>query len=105
MAKADFEKLLLKAIDEAMASIGESSKQAIYYHLEKGFTVKREEIPCKPEAFILGIEKLFGMGANFLESLMLKRLYEKTGLRGKEDSFKGLTFAETVVAVKQAMEK
>ena len=105
MAKANFEKLLLEAVDEALASIGESPKQAIYYHLEKGFSVKKQEIPSKIEAFVLAVEKLFGLGANFLESLMLKKLYEKAGLKGKEDSFKGLTFAEAVAAVKQAMEK
>lgn len=105
MTKADFEKLLLEAIDEAMASIGESPKQAIYFHLEKDFSIQRQKIPCQIEEFVLAVEKIFGLGANFLESLMLKKLYEKTELKGKEDSFKGLTFAETVAAVKQAMEK
>jgi hypothetical protein len=105
MAKANFEKLLLEAIDDALASMGESPKQAIYYHLETVFNVKKQEIPCKTEAFILAIEKLFGMGANFLEKLILKELYEKAGLKGQEDSFKGLTFTETVAAVKQKMEQ
>jgi hypothetical protein len=105
MAKANFERLLLEAVDEGLTSIGESSKQAIYYHLEKGFNIKKQEIPCKIEAFILAIEKLFGIGANFLELLILKGLYEKAGVKGKENSFKGLTFAETVAAVKQTMEQ
>jgi hypothetical protein len=105
MAKADFEKLLLEAVDEGLASIGESPKQAIYFHLEKDFNIQKQEIPYKIEAFVLAVEKIFGIGANFLESLMLKRLYEKTGLKDTEVSFKGLTFAETVATVKQTMEK
>jgi hypothetical protein len=105
MAKANFDKLLLEAIDDAMASMGESPKQAIYYHLEKVFNVKKQEIPCKIEEFILAIEKLFGMGANFLESLILKGLYEMGGVKGKEESFKNLTFVEIVAAVKQTMEQ
>jgi hypothetical protein len=105
MAKVDFEKLLLEAVDEGLASLGESSKQAIYFHLEKGFNVQKQEIPCNIEAFILAVEKIFGIGANFLEALILKGLYEKTGLKGKKDSFKGLTFAETVDAVKQRLER
>jgi hypothetical protein len=105
MAKVNFEKLLLEAIDESLASMGESPKQAIYYHLEKGFNVKKQEIPCKTEAFVLAVEKLFGIGANFIESLILKKLYEKAGLKGKEDSFKKLTFVETVAAVKKTMEQ
>ena len=105
MSKPDFEKLLLEAVDEGLASIGESSKQAIYYHLEKGFNIKKQEIPHNIEAFMLAVEKIFGIGANFLETLILKRLYEKTGLKGKEDSFKNLTFAETVVEIKRMMEQ
>ena len=104
MSKPDFERLLLEEVDEGLASIGESSKQAIYFHLEKGFSIKKQEIPCKIEAFILAVEKIFGIGANFLEALILKGLYEKTGLKGKEDSFKNLTFAETVAAIKQRLE-
>lgn len=104
MAKANFERLLLEAVDEALASIGESPKQAIYFHLENHFDIQKQEIPGKIEAFAFGIEKIFGLGANFLESLILKRLYEKTRLTDK-DSFKGLTFIEAVSAVKQALEK
>ena len=105
MAVTDFEKLLLEAVDECLSSLGESSKQAIYFHLEKGFNIKKQEIPRKIEAFALAMEQLFGTGANFLEALFLKTLYEKTGLTNKENSVKGLTFTETVAAVKQTMEQ
>jgi hypothetical protein len=105
MSRPDFEKLLLAAVDEALASLGESSKQAIYFHIEKTFNVQKQEIPHNIEAFTCAIEKIFGIGANFLESLILKRLYEKADLNGKEGSFKNLTFAETIVAVKRTMEK
>lgn len=105
MANTDFEKILLEAVDEGLAAMGESSKQAVYYHLEKGFDLKREKIPRKIEAFILAIEKLFGMGASFLEKLILKGLYEKTGLKSEENSFKNLTFVETVAAVKKTLEQ
>ncbi len=104
MFKPSFEKILREAIDEGLASLGESSKQAIYFHLEKGFNIKKQEIPNNIEAFSFAVEKIFGIGANFLETLILKGLYEKTGLKGEEDSFKGLTFAENVVAIKQKVE-
>jgi hypothetical protein len=47
LSKEEFDKFLLEAIDEGLASIGESSKQAIYFHLERGFNIKRQEIPNK----------------------------------------------------------
>jgi len=105
IAMSDFDKLLLEAVDEGLASIGESPKQAIYFHLRQSFNIKKQEIPQNIEAFILAVEKIFGIGATFLEALILKALYEKTGIKGKEDSFKGLTFAETVAAVKRIMEQ
>jgi hypothetical protein len=106
MAVTDFEKLLLEAVDEGLASLGESSKQAIYFHLEQSFNIKKQEIPINIEAFVLAVEKLFGIGASFLEALILKALYTKTELAaGKETSFKDLTFAETVTAVKRTMEQ
>ena len=105
MSKEDFDKLLLEAVDEGLSSIGASSKQAIYFHLEKGFKVKKHEIPYKIEDFADAIEKIFGLGANFLEILIMKRLYEKVGgqfkLRGSQD----LAFTEYVATVKQSFLK
>jgi hypothetical protein len=79
MSKPDFEKLLLEAVDEGLASLGESSKQAIYFHIKRSFNVKKKEIPYKIEAFAKAIEKIFGLGANFLEMLIIKKLFEKIG--------------------------
>jgi hypothetical protein len=101
MPKHDFETLLLEAVDEELSSLGDSSKQAIYYHLKKSFNVKKREIPYKIEAFASAIEKIFGLGANFLEILIMKRLYEKIGQSFKwhrsEDDF---TFTEHVAFAK-----
>jgi hypothetical protein len=79
MPKKEFNKLLLEAIDEGLSSLGDGSKQAIYFHLEKGFKVKKHEIPYKVEDFAGAVEKIFGLGASFLEILIMKRLYEKIG--------------------------
>jgi hypothetical protein len=75
LPKRDFEKLLLEAVDEGLSSLGETSKIAIYFHLKKSFNIKKKEIPYKIEAFAKGIEKIFGLGANFLEILIMKQLY------------------------------
>jgi len=75
-----FEKLLLEAVDESLFSLGVSSKQAIYFHLEKTFDINKQEIPYKIEEFANAVEKIFGLGAKFLEIRIMKRLYEKVGL-------------------------
>ena len=102
MPERDFEKLLLEAVDEGLSSLGESSKQSIYYHLEKSFHIKKQEIPYKVEAFVDAIEKIFGFGANFLEILIMKQLYEKVGRSFKWRTSKDLKFAEYVDAVRRS---
>jgi len=74
-----FEKLLLEAVDETLSSLGDSSKEAIYFHLEKTFSINKQDIPHKIEEFANAVEKIFGPGAKLLEIKIMKRLYEKIG--------------------------
>jgi len=73
------ETFLLEAVDETLSSLGDSAKQAIYFHLEKSFKIKKLEIPNKIEEFALAIEKIFGDGAKLLEIQTMKRLHQKVG--------------------------
>jgi hypothetical protein len=101
LSKMDFDQLLLEAIDEGLSTLGESSKQAIYFHLEKSFNIRKEEIPEKIEVFAYAVEKIFGFGANFLEILIMKRLYEKLGHGFKWCKQEDFTFVEYVAAAKR----
>jgi len=105
MSEKDFDKLLLEVIDESLSSIGESSKQAIYFHLEKGFKIKRHEIPYKIDDFARAIEKIFGLGANFLEILIMRHLYEKVGQAVQLRASQDFTFAKYVTAAKRSFLK
>lgn len=75
--RGDFERLLLEAVDEGLSELGESSKQAIYYHLERSFNIRKHDIPTRVIAFTQAIENIFGAGANYIEILIMKKLYEK----------------------------
>jgi hypothetical protein len=104
MSRSRFDKLLLEAVDEGLSSLGESSKQAIYFHLTKSFNIRRNEIPIKTERFAKAIEKIFGLGANFLEVLIMKRLHEKTG--GEFDWNKPeFSFADYIIAARREFEE
>jgi len=70
---------LLNAIDEALNSLGESVKQSIYFHIENKFSVTRNEIPRNLQGFQVGLEKIFGTGARFIEILIMKNLHSKIG--------------------------
>ncbi|MEM3597143.1 MAG: hypothetical protein QXJ53_03335 [Candidatus Bathyarchaeia archaeon] len=101
----DFDSVLLDSIDEALASLGESAKQSIYYHLEEKFRIPRKEIPRRIEDFANGIEKIFGLGAHFIEILIMKRLYEKIGKSLEWNENKEFIFVNYVEAARQCFSK
>jgi len=97
-----FERLLFEAVEEALSSLVESAKQAIYFHLEKSFDVKKKEIPYKIEAFAEAIEKIFGLGASFLEILIIKKFYEKIGGVFEWNEPTDFTFTKYIATAKQS---
>jgi hypothetical protein len=103
MPNEEFEKLLVEAIDEGLSSLGESPKQAILFHLENTFNIKKQEISNNIEAFDDSLKKLFGPGADFLEKLILKKLGEKADSVFKGHPPKEVGFTETIIAVKRTM--
>lgn len=80
MAPVNFDKILLSAVEESLSSLGDSSKQAIFFHLESSFKLKRENIPSSLKEFTDALDGIFGPGAPYLEKLITKRLHEKLGL-------------------------
>ncbi|MGQ9624277.1 MAG: hypothetical protein ACUVT9_02785 [Candidatus Bathycorpusculaceae bacterium] len=105
MGTKAFDKILLEAVDEALASLGDSAKQAIYFHLESKFKISKDEVPSNVDVFANGLEKIFGAGAKFLEILIMKKLYEKVGSPLEWDSSKELEFANYVEAAKRSFSK
>jgi len=105
LSRKAFEKLLLEAVDEALASLGESAKQAIYFHLENKFKIARNEIPCRVEDFADGLEKIFGLGSRFLEIIIMRKLYEKIGQPLEWNKNKELVFVEYVAAARRSFLK
>ena len=101
MPNRSFEKILIEAIDEGLYSLGESSRQAIYFHLEKNFRIKRGEIPRKINDFAESIEQIFGVGADFLEVLIMKRLHEKVREEFEMQEPADFAFTEYVATAKR----
>ena len=75
----DFKELLLEAIEATLSLLGDSSKQVVYFYLEKNFNVEKQDIPDKIEEFTIVIERLFGHGAKILEIEIMKNLFVKIG--------------------------
>jgi len=72
-----FDELLAESIEEAICSLGEPVKNAIYLHLQKDWSITKKDIPNNLEEFSQIIHKLFGLGATRLEIKFLKNLNSK----------------------------
>ena len=105
MLNGEFEKLLVDAVHESLSSLGESPKQAILFHLENTFNIKKQEIPSKVASFDEALRKLFGPGDDFLESLIVKKLCEKAGSAFKGSPPQETGFIETIASIKRALVK
>ena len=97
----NFENVLMEAIDEGLDVLGESSKQALYFNLEKTFKINTRDIPYKIEEFTDAVEKIFGKGSRIIEIQIMKCLFKKVRYNVKlYPKQKNLTFTEYVTAVK-----
>jgi hypothetical protein len=103
LTQNDFNKILLSAVDEGLCLLGDSSKQAILFHLETSFQVKEENIPSNLTEFKKALDSIFGPGADYLEKIIVKRLHEKFGLRFEEG--KNTDFLEYVQTAKSRIIK
>ena len=100
--KTKFEEILLEAIDEGLSLLGESPKQALYFHLEETFNMNRQDIPYKIEEFTNAVEKIFGAGAKILKIQIMKCIFKKIGYTFKHyPKQKSLTFTKYIAAVKR----
>jgi hypothetical protein len=98
-----FQKTFLEAVEEGFSLLGESPKQAILFHLEKSFKIKREEIPENLTEFKKALEKIFGPGTPYLERLILKKFYEKLNLRFENSEIEHSDFLNSVENLKKRL--
>ncbi len=99
-AKNPFKRTLFEAIDDGLLTLGESGREAIYFHLQSLCSLKREDISDKPEIFVEGLRKIFGVGAEVIEGAIVRSLYVKLGLTYEEN--KDYSFLACLNYVKHA---
>lgn len=85
MSPDNFSRIVLAAIEEGLSSLGNSPREAIFYHLEASFQLKKEDIPLNLTEFKQALEKIFGPGAPYIEKLIVRQLCQKLGLNFEED--------------------
>jgi hypothetical protein len=105
LASKTFDEILLEAVDEALSSLGESAKESIYFHLKDKFKISREEIPRRIKDFAEGLEKIFGLGARFLEIMIMRRLYARIGQPLEWNEDEEFIFVKYVEAARRSFQK
>jgi hypothetical protein len=107
--KETFEEILLEALDEALSTLGEKVKHAVYLHLDSRFNIERNEIPNRLTEFITSIEKIFGLATPHLEILIMKTLNEHLSLTGNwtpiQSNSPEITFQKYLQLMKQKFEE
>jgi hypothetical protein len=90
------DQLICEVIEKGLDSLGESPKQSVWYCLEDKFKVYRDELPGNIVEFQEALQKIFGIGYSFLETLFRKYLEEAT----EQDFHDCKSFAECVNSLK-----
>jgi len=83
--RKEFRDLLLETVDEALLILGESARKAIYWHLERQYSLKRGEIADRLSDFVSALNSIFGRGSAVIQGLIVRRLYSKLGLEPPEE--------------------
>jgi hypothetical protein len=107
--KPTFNEILLSSIDESLVALGESIKTSVYFHMEANYNIKKDQIPDNLEKFSDGLEKIFGVGARYLEVLFMKELYlkikENSNWSDAELAISEVKFSDYVCIVKNKYEE
>ncbi|KON30684.1 hypothetical protein AC482_03285 [miscellaneous Crenarchaeota group-15 archaeon DG-45] len=72
-------RLLLKAVEKALTSALGDSGSEMLYRFARQMGVERERIPCELRQFRRILRDLLGIGAEFLEKAIFRRLYLELG--------------------------
>jgi hypothetical protein len=73
----------MEAVDEGLSMLGDSAKQSIYFHIEKMYGIRRNDIPSKTEEFAEALQHIFGLGSKVILIEIMKKLHEKQRLRSQ----------------------
>ena len=68
---------ILEAVDESLASFGESVRKVVYSQLQNNYNLPKQEIPTRIEEFAAAIEGIFGIGARLIEVKIIQTLCTK----------------------------
>lgn len=98
---------MLSALDEGMKNIfGKTTAKAVYYHLQKQYLIRLEDIPERPHAFAKAIKEIFGKtGAEIIETFLVKDLCTKFEIKGQKREVNNIADCMDKLKIRQVEEK
>ena len=75
---------LTQAVDQALLTLGESAREAVYFHLQKIVSLTKDDVSDNLDTFEKGLEKIFGAGAKMIEIAVVKSLCQQLGIEFEE---------------------
>lgn len=100
----EFANIVKDSVEKGLSVLGESPKQAIFFYLENKYNLPKEKIADETDLFVQAIEKIFGLGAEFLKALILKTLYEKVGLTFEPSEHPEIAFTSSLEKARETFD-
>ena len=76
-----FHVLLLESIDETItAMLSRTVVDALYAHLQKIYSISRDEVPYRLDTLLTTLEKIFGGSSQTITKAIAREFYLKLGL-------------------------
>lgn len=80
----DSDERILKCLDRALDSLGESVKRVTYFYLAKEDGVVTEDLVRNPQKFLAALRNFYGEGADIIEHWMIRQLRKEAHLSIEE---------------------
>jgi hypothetical protein len=88
--------LIIRVVDKGINALGENSAQLLWTLLEKDYGINKNEIPENLPVFLEALQRIFGLGYSFLDSILQTLLQQSTG-----ENLKGCkSFAQCVAELR-----
>ena len=94
-----FERIVEDTVDEALSSLGNYCKQAIYLCLETRFNIKKEDIPNRIDDFANALEKMFGESSKLIKIEVMRLAYSKIRIVRSPTRKDALLFTDYIKAL------
>jgi hypothetical protein len=86
------DEIIIEVVAKAINSIGKNSSQMLWSILENDYGITKNKIPENLPALMDALQKIFGLGYNFIDLLFRTLLQQFTG-----ESFENKSFIQCVI--------